>query len=62
MMSKHGIRLEDWQYVYMYEEYLTMRQRREKFRYVLTYLAEKYGLSESSVRRVVGRLGKEVRI
>lgn len=62
MMSKFDIKQNDWQFVPMYEEYLAMRQRREKFRYVLAYLAEKYSLSESSVMRVIRRLGREVKI
>lgn len=62
MMSKFDIKQNDWQFVPMYEEYLAMRQKREKFRYVLVYLAEKYSLSESSVRRVIRRLGREVKI
>lgn len=62
MMSKFDIKQNDWQFVPMYEEYLAMRQKREKFRYVLAYLAEKYSLSESSVRRVIRRLGREVKI
>lgn len=62
MMSKYDIKQNDWQFVPMYEEYLAMRQKREKFRYVLAYLAEKYSLSESSVRRVIRRLGMEVKI
>lgn len=62
MMSKYDIKQNDWQFVPMYEEYLAMRQKREKFRYVLAYLAEKYSLSESSVRRVIRRLGREVKI
>ena len=35
VMSNSGIKTDDWQYVKMYEEYLSMRQSREKFRYVL---------------------------
>lgn len=62
MMSKFDIKQNDWQFVPMYEEYLAMRQKREKFRYVLAYLAEKYSLSENSVRRVIRRLGREVKI
>ena len=62
LMSLSGIKTSDWKYVTMYEEFLLMRERREKFRYVLAFLSEKYGLSESSVRRVVGRLSKEVKI
>ena len=62
MMSKYDIRLDDWKYVRMYEEYLAMREHREKFRYIIAHLAEAYHTSESSVKRVVRRLSKEVKV
>lgn len=34
VMSKSDIKMHDWRWVKMYEEYLSMRQKREKFRYV----------------------------
>lgn len=60
MMSNSGIKTSDWQHVKMYEEYLAMRVKREKFRYMIVYLAEKYNLSESSVKRIIKRLSGEV--
>ena len=60
MMSEFGIKTGDWKHVRMYEEYLDMRNRCEKFRYIMAYLAEKYRLSESSVKRIVKRLSSEV--
>ena len=60
MMSHSGIKTDDWQHVAMYDEYLDMRKNREKFRYIMAYLAEKYNISESSVKRIVKRLSGEV--
>ena len=60
MMSDCGIRTGDWQHVQMYEEYQSMRGQREKFRYIMAFLAEKYRLSESSVKRVIRRLSREI--
>ena len=60
MMSNFGIKMGDWQHVTMYEEYLVMRLNREKFRYIMAFLAEKYKLSESSVKRIIKRLSHEV--
>lgn len=60
MMSESGIKTEDWQHVKMYEEYQTMRENCEKFRYIIAHLAEKYHMSESSIKRVVKRLSREV--
>ena len=60
MMSHSGIKTDDWQHMEMYEEYLTMRQNRDKFRYIIAFLSEKYNMSESSVKRIVKRLSGEV--
>ena len=60
MMSNSGIRTEDYRHVEMYEEYCSMRTAKEKFRYIMAFLAEKYKLSESSVKRIVKRLSSEV--
>ena len=37
-----------------------MRKNSEKFRYIIAYLAEKYNTSESTIKRVVKRLSREV--
>ena len=60
MMSKHDIKLNDWKYIEMFEEYLDMRSNKDKFRYIMAYLAEKYKISESTVKRIVKRLSEEV--
>lgn len=60
VMSKHDIKLSDWRHLKMYEEYCVLRESREKFRYIITMLAEKYAMSESTVKRVVKRLAGEV--
>ena len=60
VMSKHDIRMGDWKHVEMFEEYLDMRKKCEKFRYIMAYLSEKYEMSESTVKRIVKRLSGEV--
>lgn len=62
MMSKAGIKVEDCEFVAMYEEYQVMRRDRLKYRYVIACLSEKYHISESSVRRVIKRLSNEVKV
>lgn len=60
MMSKCGIKTDDWRHLEMFDEYHSMRENCEKFRYIMAYLAEKYRLSESSVRRIIKRLSADV--
>lgn len=62
VMSDCGIKVSDWEFVEMYEEFVEMRRRQEKFRYVVAVLAERYKVSESTVRRVVGRMSREVKV
>lgn len=59
MMSNSGIKTDDWRHIKMYEEYQDMRSRCEKFRYIMAHLAEKYRLSESTVKRIIKRLSGE---
>ena len=60
MMSSCGIKSEDWQHLEMYEEYQQMRSNHDKFRYIIAFLSEKYKTSESTVKRIVKRLSREV--
>ena len=60
MMSNCGIRTSDWKHIEMFEEYLNMRRNCEKFRYIMAHLAEKYRMSESSIKRIIKRLSGEV--
>ena len=60
MMSECGIKTGDWQHLEMYEEYTYMREKCEKFRYIMAHLSEKYRMSESSIRRIIKRLSGDV--
>lgn len=60
MMSKCGIKTDDWQHLEMLEEYHSMRENCEKFRYIMAYLSEKYRMSESTVKRIIKRLSGDV--
>ena len=60
MMSKFGLSVSDVRYLPMYEEYLRMRAEGLKVTHIISHLAEKYFLSESTVKRVVRRLSQRV--
>ena len=62
VVSEIGLHLDDWQYVGLYTDFMRMRQEGEKFRYITSVLAERYGISESSVIRIVKRLSAECQI
>ena len=62
LMSKFDLRRDDYKYVGMFEEYMSRRMKGEKVDAILYDLADKYAISESTLKRVVKRLGGEVNL
>ncbi len=62
VMSSFGLRPEDWKYIAMYDEYQSLRGRGMKYAYVMAELSEKYGISESTLKRIVRRFSKGVTV
>lgn len=60
IMSKCGLSVDDVRYLPMFEEYLRLREDGKKKKLTMTYLAEKYFVSESTVKRVVKRFSQRV--
>lgn len=60
LMSKCGLRSDDYKYVRAYEEYLYLRQEGQKADVIRMELAEKYKVSESTLKRAFKRLYGEV--
>lgn len=60
LMSKIGLKTDDHQYLELYDTYLDMRRVGEKVAYIIAHLAEAYHISESSVKRIIRRLSREV--
>lgn len=61
LMSNLDLKRDDYRHIELYEEYARMRHRREKVDYVLGFLANKYKLSESTIKRIIKRFSKEVK-
>ena len=62
LMSKIDLHTSDYQYLELYDTYLDMRNMGEKVAYIVAHLAETYHISESSVKRIIRRFSREVRI
>ena len=60
MMSANDIRTGDEKFVRMYREYEQKRQDGEKYSVYIMELSDKYGVSESTVSRVIRRFGRDV--
>jgi hypothetical protein len=58
-LKRLGIRLDDCRFIGLYNEYKAMRKSGEKVTYIVSMLAEKYGISERKVYDLVKRLGAE---
>lgn len=60
MMSVNDIRTGDEKFVQLFREYEQMRKAGEKYSVCIMVLSERYGVSESTVSRVVRRLSRDV--
>lgn len=60
MMSLCELRVDDYKYIELYSEYVKARQEHVKYAVVIMELSQRYGISESSVKRIIKRFEKEV--
>jgi hypothetical protein len=58
-MSENDVKRDDWKYVKMYKEFMTMRGKGVKYSSAIQMLSEEYGTSKASVERAIRRLGKD---
>lgn len=61
-MSKVDLRTSDYRYIDMCEEYANLRKEGCKVEAIYYILSEKYGVSESTVKRAIRRCLREVKI
>ena len=61
LMSILDLKRDDYKHIELYEDYAIMRGEGEKVEYILHVLSNRYKLSESTVKRIVKRLSKEVK-
>ena len=62
IMSKCGLSVDDARHVPMYEEYLSLRGDGVPKERIYQYLWKKYNVSESTIKRVIKRLSRQVRL
>ncbi len=61
-LSDNGIRTDDVWHIALFNDYENLRSAGEKTTYITALLADKYNTSESSVKRIVRRLNKQVKL
>lgn len=61
-LSKNDIRIDDYRHVEMCDDYKQLVDNGHKKEYVIAVLQEKYRISESTIRRVINRLQRPVKM
>lgn len=61
VMSKSDIKINDFRYIELFHEYELLRSEGEKYWYAVSFLSNKYKISEASVARLIRRLSKDVK-
>lgn len=61
MLSKFGIKTNDFKYTQLYDDFHILRDLRgEKYEIAVTELSEKYGISRSKVIRLINKYNQQV--
>ena len=53
-----GLKTNDCQYIDLYNDFSRMQKDGEKVTYIVSYLANKYGVSERMIYKIAKRFGK----
>lgn len=61
LLSENDVRIGDWKYVKLYEEYRNMWNNGFKYRYAVAHLAATHNMSRAKVERIIRRLSKDVK-
>lgn len=61
LMSENEVNRDDYRFISLYEEFQNMRNLGVKYRECVRMLAEDYGISKSTVERVISRLDRDVK-
>lgn len=60
-MSEIGIKMDDYKYIGLCQEYNELISQGEKKEYARTILSKKYSVSESTVFRIISRMTKPIK-
>ena len=60
-LSENDVRIDDWKYLQMYEEYRRMRSNRVKYRAAILELAAEHNISRAKCERIIRRLSRDVK-
>ena len=61
LLSENGVKIDDWQYVDAYKDFLNMRANKVKYRSAIDILSKEKHISSRTLERVFNRLSKIVK-
>lgn len=59
LLNKNGVSINDVNYIDIFDEFTKMKQQGLKVRYIAITLAEKYGMTDRSIFKIVKRMSQE---
>lgn len=60
LLSNYGVKMSDYRYVCLFNEYQELLSKGYKVSYVVALMADKYHISEASVYRIVKKMKAKV--
>lgn len=61
LLSENDVRIGDWKYIKLYDEYKNMRANGIKYRYAVAQLAAMHNISRAKVERIIRRFSQNVK-
>lgn len=58
MLFDAGLHSNDWEYIQLYEEYMSLHSEGHKMTWIVDSLANKYGICERKVYQLISRFQK----
>jgi hypothetical protein len=59
LLSKNGVSVNDVNYLDVFDEFMEMKKQGLKVRYIALTLADKYGMTDRSIFKIVKRMSQE---
>lgn len=60
VLADNGISPSDYKFIGLVEEYRRLKEEGHKYAYITFYLAQQYGVGETTVYRVIKRLEEDI--
>lgn len=60
VLADNGVSPSDYKFVSLVEEYNRLKGEGHKYAYIVFYLSQQYDIGETTVYRIIKRLGEEI--